>query len=89
MGDAEKSKSREEIENLVKEVVREQLSIKDKELSLESRFSEDLEADSLDTVELVMAFEEKFDCTIPDEHAEKIKTLGDAVDFIEKNQPKT
>lgn len=70
----------------VKEVVVEQLSVKEDEVKEESRFVEDLGADSLDVVELVMALEEKFDIEIPDEDAEKIATVADAIKFIETIQ---
>lgn len=66
----------------VKEVVVEQLSVDPSEVKLESRFTEDLNADSLDVVELIMALEEKSGVTIPDEEAEKIKTVKDVVDYI-------
>jgi len=67
----------------VKEVVVEQLSVSPDEVKEESKFVEDLGADSLDVVELVMALEEKFDIEIPDEDAEKIATVSDAIKFIE------
>jgi len=67
----------------VKEVVVEQLNVSPDEVKEESRFVEDLGADSLDVVELVMELEEKFDIEIPDEDAEKIATVADAVKFIE------
>ncbi len=67
----------------VKEVVVEQLSVNADEVKEESKFVEDLGADSLDVVELVMALEEKFDIEIPDEDAEKITTVADAIKFIE------
>ncbi len=67
----------------VKEVVVEQLSVNADEVKEESKFVEDLGADSLDVVELVMALEEKFDIEIPDEDAEKIATVADAIKFIE------
>jgi acyl carrier protein len=70
----------------VAEVVAEQLSIDVSEIKLESKFTEDLGADSLDVVELVMALEEKFDLEIPDEQAEGIKTVQDAISFIEENK---
>jgi acyl carrier protein len=70
----------------VKEVVVEQLSVNADEVKEESKFVEDLGADSLDVVELVMALEEKFDIEIPDEDAEKIATVNDAIKFIEKIQ---
>ena len=67
----------------VKEVVVEQLDCDPAEVKEDSRFIEDLGADSLDVVELVMALEEKFDIEIPDEDAEKIKTVADAIKYIE------
>ncbi|NKQ41304.1 MAG: acyl carrier protein [Sulfurovum sp.] len=67
----------------VKEVVAEQLNVSADEIKEESKFVEDLGADSLDVVELVMALEEKFDIEIPDEDAEKIATVSDAIKFIE------
>jgi len=70
----------------VKEVVVEQLSVNADEVKEESKFVEDLGADSLDVVELVMALEEKFDIEIPDEDAEKIATVADAISFIENLQ---
>jgi acyl carrier protein len=70
----------------VKKVVVEQLSVEEAEVKPESSFTQDLGADSLDTVELVMAFEDEFDMEIPDEEAEKIQTVQDAVNFIEKAQ---
>jgi len=69
----------------VKEVVAEQLGVNLDEIKEDSKFAEDLGADSLDVVELVMALEEKFDIEIPDEAAEKIATVADAVKFIEDN----
>jgi len=70
----------------VAEVVAEQLGINKSEIKLESRFTEDLGADSLDIVELVMALEEKFDIEIPDEKAESIKTVKSAIAYIEINK---
>ncbi|MDR0664248.1 MAG: acyl carrier protein [Helicobacteraceae bacterium] len=67
----------------VKAIVVEQLSVHEDEVKEDSRFVEDLNADSLDVVELVMALEEKFDVEIPDEDAEKIKTVGDVIKYIE------
>ena len=67
----------------VKEVVIEQLDCDPAEVKEDSKFIEDLGADSLDVVELVMALEEKFDIEIPDEDAEKIKTVSDAIKYIE------
>jgi acyl carrier protein len=68
----------------IKEVVVEQLNVNSDEVKLEANFVEDLGADSLDVVELVMALEEKFEIEIPDEDAEGIKTVKDVVDYIEK-----
>ncbi|HIP42001.1 MAG TPA: acyl carrier protein [Campylobacterales bacterium] len=68
----------------VKDVVVEQLNISPDEVKEDSKFVEDLGADSLDVVELVMALEEKFDIEIPDEDAEKIANVSDAIKFIEK-----
>ena len=67
----------------LKKVVVDQLSVDEKLVTPEARFTDDLGADSLDTVELVMAFEEEFGCEIPDEEAEKIATVQDAVDYID------
>ena len=66
----------------VKKIVVEQLGVKEEEVSAESSFVDDLGADSLDTVELVMALEEEFECEIPDEDAEKITTVQQAIDYI-------
>jgi acyl carrier protein len=68
----------------IKEVIVEQLNVNPEEIKLESNFVEDLGADSLDVVELVMALEEKFEIEIPDSEAEKIQTVKDVVDYIEK-----
>ncbi len=70
----------------VSEVVVEQLNVDPAEVKEESKFVEDLGADSLDVVELVMALEEKFDIEIPDADAEKIVTVKDAIEYIEKNK---
>ena len=70
----------------VKKVIVEQLNCSEEQVTLEASFTQDLGADSLDTVELVMAFEEEFDVEIPDEEAEKIQTVQDAVNYIEKHQ---
>jgi acyl carrier protein len=70
------------VEERVKKIVVEQLGVREEEVSNESSFVEDLGADSLDTVELVMALEEEFECEIPDEHAEKITTVQQAIDYI-------
>ena len=70
------------IEERVKKIVVEQLGVKDDEVKNSASFVDDLGADSLDTVELVMALEEEFDCEIKDEEAEKITTIQEAIDFI-------
>lgn len=70
----------------VKKVIVDQLSVEETEVTPEASFTTDLGADSLDTVELVMAFEEEFGVEIPDEEAEKIIKVQDAVSFIEKNK---
>ena len=69
----------------VKKIVAEKLNVKEDTITEASTFVNDLGADSLDTVELVMAFEEEFGCEIPDEEAEKIATVQDAVNYIEAN----
>lgn len=73
------------IEERVKKVVVNQLEIKEEEATMEASFVDDLGADSLDTVELVMALEEEFDTEIPDEEAEKIRTIQQAVDYIKQH----
>ena len=70
------------IENKVIEIISEQMGTDKSEISRETSFINDLNADSLDTVELVMEFEDEFDMSIPDEEAEKIQTVGAAVDYI-------
>jgi len=70
----------------VKEIIVEQLGVDEKDVTMESSFVDDLGADSLDIVEMVMAFEEEFDMEIPDEDAEKIRTVGDAVEYIQNKQ---
>jgi len=70
----------------VKKVVISSLGAKTEQVTAEASFVDDLGADSLDTVELVMAFEEEFGCEIPDEDSEKIKTVQDAVDYLESRQ---
>jgi acyl carrier protein len=69
----------------VKKIVIEHLGVEDGQVKPEAKFIDDLGADSLDTVELVMAFEEEFGVEIPDDAAEKIQTVGDAIKFIESN----
>jgi acyl carrier protein len=77
-------KSKEIIEK-VKQIISEQLGVEESEVTPSASFVDDLGADSLDTVELVMALEEQFDIEIPDEDAEKIRTVQDAIDYIEKH----
>ena len=74
------------IEERVKKIIVEQLGVKEEDVKPEASFVEDLGADSLDTVELVMALEEEFDIEIPDEEAEKITTLQSAIDYVQNNQ---
>ena len=73
------------VEERVKKIVVEHLSVEADKVAKEASFIDDLGADSLDTVELVMAFEEEFGIEIPDDAAESIQTVGDAISFIEKN----
>jgi acyl carrier protein len=74
------------IEERVRKIVVEQLGVKEEEVAIQSSFVDDLGADSLDTVELVMALEEEFETEIPDEDAEKITTVKDAIDYILAHQ---
>ena len=74
------------IEQRVKKIVAEQLGVNEADIKNESSFVDDLGADSLDTVELVMALEEEFECEIPDDQAEKITTVQQAVDFVLANK---
>jgi acyl carrier protein len=74
-----------EIEEKVIKIVSEQLSVPKNEISRNTSFVNDLNADSLDTVELVMELEDEFNLTIPDEEAEKLKTVGEAIDYIVKH----
>ena len=76
---------REEILDKVKVVIVEQLSVEEDDVTEDASFVDDLGADSLDIVELVMALEDKFGISIPDEEAESIKTVGNAVEFISAN----
>ncbi len=73
------------VEDRVQKIVCEQLGVSTEEVKLEASFIDDLGADSLDTVELVMAFEEEFEIEIPDEEAENIQTVKNAVDYINSN----
>ena len=72
----------ETIEQRVKKIVAEQLGVNEADIKPESTFVDDLGADSLDTVELVMALEEEFEIEIPDEDADKLKTVGDALEYL-------
>jgi len=76
----------ENIEQRVKKIVAEQLGVNEADIKNESSFVDDLGADSLDTVELVMALEEEFECEIPDEEAEKITHVQQAIDYILANK---
>jgi len=73
------------VESRVKEIIINELGVESDKVTKEASFVEDLGADSLDTVELVMAFEEEFGIDIPDEDAEQMRTVGDAVSYLEKN----
>ena len=73
------------VEERVRQIIVEQLGVKEDEISIDSSFVDDLGADSLDTVELVMALEEEFGCEIPDEDAEKITTVKEAVEYLNAN----
>ena len=74
-----------EIASKVKEIIVDKLGVEDSEVPPEASFTNDLGADSLDTVELIMEFEKEFNISIPDEEAENIATVGQAIDFLEKN----
>ncbi|MDQ0347740.1 MULTISPECIES: acyl carrier protein [Ancylobacter] len=74
-----------DIAERVKKIVAEHLGVEPEKVTENASFIDDLGADSLDTVELVMAFEEAFNCEIPDDAAETILTVGDAINFLEKN----
>ena len=75
-----------EIEAKVKEIIVDKLGVDEADVTPEASFTNDLGADSLDTVELLMAFENAFEITIPDDQAEKISTVADAIAFIEANK---
>jgi acyl carrier protein len=76
----------ESVEAKVKEIIVNELGVEPEKVTDEASFVEDLGADSLDTVELVLAFEEAFDIEIPDEDAEKLQTVGDAMRYLKENQ---
>jgi len=78
----------DEIETKVIEIVAEQMGVDKSEITRETSFVNDLNADSLDTVELVMEFEDEFELSIPDEEAEKIQTVGQAIDYIKAHASK-
>lgn len=75
----------EEVFEKIKEIIVEQLGVAETSVTMEASFIDDLGADSLDIVELVMALEEEFDIEIPDADAEKVTTVGDVVDYIKEN----
>ena len=76
------------VDQRVKDIIVEQLGVKPDQVTPEAKFIEDLGADSLDTVELIMALEEEFGIEVPDEQAEKLTTVGDVVKYIEEHQQK-
>ena len=76
----------DEIETKVTEIVSEQMGVDKGEITRDTQFINDLNADSLDTVELVMEFEDEFELSIPDEEAEKIQTVGQAIDYIKQHK---
>ena len=78
----------QEIENKVKQIIVDELGVDENEVTPNARFIDDLGADSLDTVELVMEFEDEFELSIPDEEAEKIQTVGQAIDYIKEHSSK-
>jgi acyl carrier protein len=86
---AREKKPMSTVEERVKKIVAEQLGVKDEEVTNDASFVDDLGADSLDTVELVMALEEEFETEIPDEDAEKITTVQQAIDYIVQHQSKS
>ncbi|MDR2148296.1 MAG: acyl carrier protein [Tannerella sp.] len=77
-----------DVASRVKAIIVDKLSVEDSEVTNEASFTNDLGADSLDTVELIMEFEKEFNLSIPDDQAEKISTVGDAIAYIEKESAK-
>ncbi|HEX2747896.1 MAG TPA: acyl carrier protein [Verrucomicrobiales bacterium] len=77
--------SEKSIEDKVRDIIVDQLGVNAEQVVKDARFIEDLGADSLDTVELVMAFEEEFSIEVPDEEAEKLQTVGDVVSYVEEH----
>ena len=75
-----------EIADKVKQIIVDKLGVDDAEVTNEASFTNDLGADSLDTVELIMEFEKEFDISIPDEQAENIQTVGDAIEYLESQK---
>lgn len=75
-----------EIAEKVKQIIVDKLGVDDSEVTMEASFTNDLGADSLDTVELIMEFEKEFDVSIPDEQAENIQTVGQAVEYLESQK---
>ena len=75
-----------EIAQKVKSIIVDKLGVEESEVAIEASFTNDLGADSLDTVELIMEFEKEFDIRIPDDQAEKIQTVGEAISYIEENK---
>ena len=84
--DPEVTPTMSNVEEKVKKIIEEKLSVNADQITNEAKFAEDLKADSLDTVELVMEFEDEFDISIPDEDAEKIQSVGNAIDYIHNKQ---
>ncbi len=74
-----------DIKAKVTEIIVDKLGVEESDVNLEASFTNDLGADSLDTVEMIMEFEKEFDVTIPDEDAEKIATVGDAISYLKEN----
>lgn len=85
LGPTPKIMSEKSIEDKVRDIIVDQLGVNADQVTKEARFIEDLGADSLDTVELVMAFEEEFSIEVPDEEAEKLQTVGDVVSYVEEH----